>query len=405
MVYASMTYPFMNPFLKGFHLSADMYRPNRDSEGWKVPEWKQAYDSADTPERVKPISRFAQDLLALEELTRAETPPRRRVRPRGCAVAHFSFGDASGAGFGYASWQPNQTGVQYTFGLWCQDVSEASSSNYRELLNIVLKLEAMEEQGELDEGVEVFIFTDNMHAESVFHRGDARSEAIFDLTLRLHRIMMSGKAFIHVVWVAGERMIAQGVDGLSRGDLTNGVMGGQSMLDFVPLHLSARQRQPGRIESFVSFLTERDKVKPVFLEAEDWFVVPFTQDGTFVWCPPPAAADVAVELMAEAIHLRPWNTHIFICPVLMTGKWRKLAGKASDLSITLPFDDEFWPADCEYERLSLAISFPLLNRAPWRVKRTDFCLRQQDQMHRLQRCLFAQARNHLRKFWLFARSL
>ena len=39
-------------------------------------------------------------------------------------------------------------------------------------------------------------------------------------------------------------MILQGADGLSRGDMYEGVMRGDNMLDFIPLHLSAIERHP-----------------------------------------------------------------------------------------------------------------------------------------------------------------
>lgn len=39
-------------------------------------------------------------------------------------------------------------------------------------------------------------------------------------------------------------MIAQGTDGLSRWKIFEGVMNGQVMLTFVPLHLSAVERSP-----------------------------------------------------------------------------------------------------------------------------------------------------------------
>jgi hypothetical protein len=47
-----------------------------------------------------------------------------------------------------------------------------------------------------------------------------------------------------MVHVPGSRMIQQGTDGLSRGDLTEGVMAGQSMLEHVPVRLTAFGRQP-----------------------------------------------------------------------------------------------------------------------------------------------------------------
>jgi hypothetical protein len=50
---------------------------------------------------------------------------------------------------------------------------------------------------------------------------------------------MAGKFKLHVIHVAGTRMIAQGTEGMSRGDHGSGVMAGMPMLSFVPLNLSA----------------------------------------------------------------------------------------------------------------------------------------------------------------------
>ena len=36
MVYASVTYLFMRPFMKGMHMLAESWRGGRDAEGWKV---------------------------------------------------------------------------------------------------------------------------------------------------------------------------------------------------------------------------------------------------------------------------------------------------------------------------------------------------------------------------------
>ena len=38
LVYLSRTYPSTTPYLKGLHLTLDSWRPNRDSEGWKLPK-------------------------------------------------------------------------------------------------------------------------------------------------------------------------------------------------------------------------------------------------------------------------------------------------------------------------------------------------------------------------------
>jgi hypothetical protein len=36
LVYVTRTYPAMVPYLKGFHLTIEMWRGGRDSEGWKL---------------------------------------------------------------------------------------------------------------------------------------------------------------------------------------------------------------------------------------------------------------------------------------------------------------------------------------------------------------------------------
>jgi hypothetical protein len=45
-------------------------------------------------------------------------------------------------------------------------------------------------------------------------------------------------------------MIAQGTDGASRGDLSNGVMSGKDMLHFVPLDLGVQERAPDLVAWF-----------------------------------------------------------------------------------------------------------------------------------------------------------
>jgi hypothetical protein len=49
---------------------------------------------------------------------------------------------------------------------------------------------------------------------------------------------------LHVVHVAGKRMIDQGADALSRADYNVGVMRGIDIRRFVPLHLDALARRP-----------------------------------------------------------------------------------------------------------------------------------------------------------------
>jgi hypothetical protein len=53
---------------------------------------------------------------------------------------------------------------------------------------------------------------------------------------------MEGELIIHFVWTAGKRMIAQGTDGLSRGELSSGVMAGEDFLKYLPLNETTFER-------------------------------------------------------------------------------------------------------------------------------------------------------------------
>jgi hypothetical protein len=59
---------------------------------------------------------------------------------------------------------------------------------------------------------------------------------------------MDGSVRIVMVHVPGSQMIGQGTNGLSPGDLTEGVMAGHSMLNHVPVRFSAFDRQPGLLQ-------------------------------------------------------------------------------------------------------------------------------------------------------------
>jgi hypothetical protein len=66
--------------------------------------------------------------------------------------------------------------------------------------------------------------------------------------IRLRKLELHSGWKIHAIQIAGTRMISQGTDGLSRGDMLTGVMGGADMLTFIPLALTAIERQPELME-------------------------------------------------------------------------------------------------------------------------------------------------------------
>jgi hypothetical protein len=64
------------------------------------------------------------------------------------------------------------------------------------------------------------------------------------------------------------------------------------------------------------------------------------KEGWFMWHPPPALADVAVEELEESRHKRKHLNHVFVSPRLMTFAWRKRLKKICDLVFEIPLDQE-----------------------------------------------------------------
>jgi hypothetical protein len=78
----------------------------------------------------------------------------------------------------------------------------------------VIRLEHDAELGKID-GAELFLFTDNSTAESAFHNGTSSSPTLFGLVVQLKKLQLIYGLRIHLIHVAGTRMIAQGTDGIS----------------------------------------------------------------------------------------------------------------------------------------------------------------------------------------------
>jgi len=371
LVYTTRTYPSMVPYLKGIHLTLDSWREHRDDEGWKLigVNWNEDLedpslteensDIEGPPARVKPVPRLKADIEALSLLTQPKLAPKRMIRNSKVISVVYGFGDASGKGFGTGLKIDGQ--LYYRFGEWCSEVSELSS-NYRELYNLVLGIQELAHQGKLA-GTEIFLFTDNSTAEGAFFRGTSSNRRLFELILTLRKLEHEHGFVLHVIHISGLRMIASGIDGLSRGDTADGIMGGAPVLSFVPLHLPANERSGALVDWICDWFAEDLTV----LDAKGWFTTGHIGNKSLLWLPAPAAAEVALEQLCLARHKRTTSTHIFVVPRLMTAYWRKQLGKVSDVMFTVPIGTSCWPEHM-YEPLIIAIVFPLYRYAPWSLK-------------------------------------
>ena len=94
-----------------------------------------------------------------------------------------------------------------------------------------------------------------------------------------------------------------------------------------------------------------------------------TKPGIFLWHPPPAAAEVALEELRVARIKRQDSLHVFVCPRLFTSEWLKQLQKAADFLVEVPVGNHFWPREM-HEPLKLAFCFPYLDSKPWQVRST-----------------------------------
>ncbi len=146
-----------------------------------------------------------------------------------------------------------------------------------------------------------------------------------------HYVEIWARCTIYLVHVSGARMIASGIDGVSRGDYNAVVMMGQPLLKFVPLQESALERAPDALEWVSSWARDESGLSDLMLVSPNQWPEVHTTGGTHLWFPPPAGAPAAVNWLVQSIHKRPISTHLFVCPRIMTAWWFKILNKASDI--------------------------------------------------------------------------
>jgi hypothetical protein len=430
--HAARTYRWLNPYLKGLHLTIDGWRPDRDQEGYRIRPRKNlgededgqldydegnlrvneskirqaekdleagrevdlnAYrtrsregeaESTDAPETVKAVPRLKGDVDTLLEFVEGDSPAIQKCRVSSVAVALYLMGDASGVGFGSALW--DDKGVQYEAGNWKKHWEE-ESSNFREASNLTARIENLGNSGELQDK-ELFVFTDNSSYEGTFYKGHSKtSPKLTELIRRLRVLERKYECLIHVIHIAGTRMKFSGVDGLSRGDFLEGIMSGSNPWDFIPLDTNANERTEGRVETWIRswWYDERGtpwtqvgndpRHKPlelVALSPTDWFTLRDIKDHR-LWMPPPSAMETVVEVFNEDRIVNPHLAHVFAIPRLMTHLWRKQLFKDADLRFYVKAGAPFWPSSM-HEPLTIIVVLPLAHvenyRGPWVVKHT-----------------------------------
>lgn len=394
LIYVSRTYKSMRPYLRGIHMTIENWRPNRDEEGWKLinshkddvdPDMTfQKNSTHSSSEFVKPVPRLQNDVNMLRKLLRAEAPPKVKRRRSKFGKAFYGIGDASGGGFGYAVDVDGRLYDEY--GSWNSAISE-QSSNYRELRNLKNAVQRLALEGVLSDA-ELYLFTDNYVAERAYYNGGSSNSKHLDaLVFELWDLQMYHDFDLYVYHIAGTRMIESGVDGLSRGDKSEGVAKGLAVLDFIPIHLTPFERSPTLKDWIYSWWNPETTLGELkHLSAEDWFL-DYNKKGCFLWDVAPTAGETAVEQLCAHTHAQPYSNHIFLIPRLCTSHWRKQLLKVCDIVLTIKVDSPFWPSHL-HEPLLMGIYFSLLppytRFAPWRFKYTQWLEDRRCKMQKMQ---------------------
>ena len=177
-------------------------------------------------------------------------------------------------------------------------------------------------------------------------------------------------------------MIAQGTDGVSRGYLALGIMAGEAMCSFIPIYQRACERSPKLVE----WIKDWSGSNSIILDPMGWFekghdIVgwnkgidgferPIISSGnTYIWFPPPFAAEFALAEMRKARIKRQTATHIFVCPRLCTSLWMKQLYKAADIVFEVPVGTPEWPKEM-HEPLLIGVLFPFIRAKPWQLRST-----------------------------------
>jgi len=366
------------------------------------------YDPTNRPESVNLLPRFYSCLEALTLFFEAKDPPIVTERSSDLNFLVYGFVDASKSGFG-ASIDYNDS-VRYRIGIWGAD-EQSESSNYREFANLVETLEQEFIEKRLKDQI-VIMATDNSTVEAAIFKGNSTSKKLFNLVVRFKVLeLKSGCNFI-VTHVSGVRMQLQGTDGISRGNLMEGISLGKSMLQFCPWGISALDRCP----NLKPWLLKTFGSKLEILKPRDWFSRGhdhfggyyddrgyyrlILKSGLYLWePPPPAAADAAIEEIRKARLKRRSSGHIIVIPKLVTTLWLKQVYKAADIVLTIPPIHTFWDSNM-CESLVIALLFPYSRSFPWQVRSTPKLITASREMRSLFKESPMASGNFLRKFYL-----
>ena len=276
----------------------------------------------------------------------------RDVRTR----AHFTDGSGRGTG-GTAQRFDSEPLPRISFfsGTWKKSVV-SMTSNWKELKSILIALRRERLAAERERRpsslrrARIYHMTDNMVSESVLARGTSTAPRLQQLLREIAYELVMQQCELLPVHVAGARLIAQGTDGLSRGQTAVGALSGATtdVRNFNPLHGSLPRLSPG-LEAWA-----RDKFgsQPFLRHPDSWTAAAVVGRDT-LWYPHPLLARSALQAFLRHRMQAPRTTAAtFLLPRRFTADWGRLLRHFS-LELVRAGAGPHWPAS-EFETLIVA---------------------------------------------------
>jgi hypothetical protein len=234
-------------------------------------------------------------------------------------------------------------------------------------------------------------------AELVFAKGNSSNRLLFELMVDLRLFALKAGFILHVVHVAGTRMIDEGTDGLSRGELHMGGLTDKA-LQIVPLHLDPIERSADVLPWLRSWFFNPGQPLRV-AEPVDWPYNAHQPTHTWVWNLPPAAAIYALEELSMARLKREDKlTAVVLVPFLLSPEWFRRFSRLVDVYFFVRPGAPFWPTNM-HEPLLIGFCFPLLRGEPWSWKRASFMVGLGRTLSRLHKTDHDAGGDLLQQFW------
>jgi hypothetical protein len=157
-------------------------------------------------------------------------------------------------------------------------------------------------------------------------------------------------------------------------------------MSFLQFHLWVDTQSQGRVGKWVRSWWRTSNRGSGPGQGRDWCKLPLeeiNQSNMFelkevkaarLWMPPPAAMEVAIELLWEDKLAHPQWPHVFVVPLFMMHMWRRDLGKNADILFTVLAGTPFGGGS-QFEPLIVTLVFSLAHvsdyTGPWAVKGMD----------------------------------